>query len=127
MLEFIFRKFSKQFLSEASLELSLHVNAVANYNLFLARIADNPFVLFTTHTLGKHSVFSLHKHLLLQGSGKRLTLWLPEAKHDSLGQGPEFYQDKVAMARDPVSSCVNLRTLFTLGVYTAPSIQTEGF
>lgn len=61
MLEFIFRKISNQFLSEASLELNLPENHVASYDLFLAGTADNPFVLFTTHTLVKHSLFLTHK------------------------------------------------------------------
>ena len=79
MLEFIFREISNQFLSEASLEQSLPENAVANYNVFLVRIADNPFVLFTTHTLVKQSLFSSHTSQLLQRSGKRIMSWLPEA------------------------------------------------
>lgn len=78
MLEFIFRKISNQFFSEASLELSLPQNAVANYDLFLAGVADNPFVLSTTHTLVEHSLFSSHTNQMLQRSGKRL-MWLPEA------------------------------------------------
>lgn len=79
MLEFIFREISNQFLSEASLERSLPENAVANYDVFLVRIADNPFVLFTTHTLVKQSLFSSHTSQLLQRSGKRIMSWLPEA------------------------------------------------
>lgn len=78
MLEFIFRKISNQFLSESSLELSFPENAVASYDLFLAGTADNPFVLFTTHTLMKHSLF-FTTNQLLQRSGKRIMSWLPEA------------------------------------------------
>lgn len=72
-------KFLTNFVAEASLERSLPENAVANYDIFLVRIADNPFVLFTTHTLVKQSVFSSHTNQLLQRSGKRNMSWLPEA------------------------------------------------
>lgn len=72
-------KFLTNFVAEASLERSLPENAVANYDIFLVRIADNPFVLFTTHTPVKQSVFSSHTSQLLQRSGKRNMSWLPEA------------------------------------------------
>lgn len=85
-------KFLTNFLAEASLERSLPENAVANYDVFLVRIADNPFVLFTTHTLVKQSLLASHTSRLLQRSGKRI-MWLPEAwltwvrSHISASQG----------------------------------------
>lgn len=114
-------KFLTNFLAEASLEQSLPENAVANYDVFLVRIADNPFVLFTTHTLVKQSLLT-HKSIAAEVREENHVVTRSMAH---LGEVPHFSKSRLPWQIRCLVLCES-ENAHHVGVWAAPSIQIQG-